>query len=197
MKWGLLICCFLTVEAATTTIKKTINSGKKKFACTFSLEYDYYSGVDLGGSEISCKPGKPKQRRPINVELVSDDGIVFVGTIKINPSRIVFLQIESWPMTTSGSTAETTTYLGQTFPPPNAEEEVEFKEIYANVSSEPRPALLSGCGIDNLEGNMRRALHDTKSFTNMLKTQFWTDGKVGGWGQGGEQTVCSQRFYFC
>ena len=57
---------------------------------------------------------------------------------------------------------------------------MEFKEIYANISSDPRPALLSGCGIDNFEENMRRALKDTKSFTNMQATQFWPDGKVGG-----------------
>jgi hypothetical protein len=204
MRWLLALSFLVLAEATTTTIKEKIKVGKKTFSCSFTLVHTANS-VNIGRSSVACSPKKPKGKQA-NVEL-EKDGIVFVGKIKINPSKIISMVIEAPTTTTEDTTTEastteaTTTDSGTTFEGTTEEgttgtedtttwegttepvagnfsaEEVEFKEIYANVSSDTQQLYRHGCGIDNFEDNIRKSLNH-RSYTNMLSTQFWKDGKI-------------------
>ena len=116
-------------------------------------------------------------KAPIDVTLASDDGLVFAGTIKINPTKIVSMVIEGPTSTTYEPTTEGTTFTWPTTVQVAgnfSEEDEEFKEIYANATADIEPLYNHGCGIDNVEVEMRRL----RSYTNMKENMFWANAKI-------------------
>ena len=175
-RWVAALSLLAVCNAVTTNINERITAGKKTFSCKFKLVHDYTT-VNIRSSKLTCTPKKPKVKTPIDVTLVSDDGLVFSGTVKINPTKIVSMGIEGPTSTTFESTTEGTTFTWPTTVPVAgnfSEEEVEFKEIYANATADIEPLYNHGCGIDNVEMEMRRL----RSYTNMQANQFWANAKI-------------------
>ena len=175
-RWVAALSLLAVCNAVTTNINERITAGKKTFSCKFKLVHDYTT-VNIRSSKLTCTPKKPKVKTPIDVTLVSDDGLVFSGTVKINPTKIVSMGIEGPTSTTFESTTEGTTFTWPTTVPVAGNfsvEEVEFKEIYANATADIEPLYNHGCGIDNVEMEMRRL----RSYTNMQANQFWANAKI-------------------
>merc|ERR1719419_707808 len=174
----LIILGSLSSEALETTIKQMIKVGKKKYQCTFNLVFTD-SIVDLASSQLTCK-GKGKVKSA-NVELTYED-YIFTGTIKINPTAIIFMDVTPPPTTRSTPLIfETTTeFVGTTFEPNQTAgiEEIEFKEIYNNVSNILKPEHGHFCGIEPIEENMLRSLKGTKGYTNTHPDKFWPNGVI-------------------
>jgi hypothetical protein len=159
----IFLLCFYFVDAEITSITHSMIVGRRTFSCDFVLHHTD-SEVDIPNSSLTCMPRKPKIRGGKSVELTS--GIfTFVGLIKINPSRILRMSVEA--------TYEETTVIPYSNSSNNNNEEIEFKEISAHISSQPMAEYRHSCGVDKLEENMR-----TKSYTNMALTQFWTNAQV-------------------
>jgi len=170
-----------TVDCITTNVPKAIRVGKKSFKCTFKLVHTT-TVVNTKQSKVSCSPKKPKVKS-VNVELYSAS-YEFFGRISINPTKIISMDVS--PMTTTPEATtkstpwnpETTTNMPGTTLPSNqtsGPEEVEFKELYRNISSVIKPQYRHFCGIEPIEENMRRM---DKSYTSMSSDQFWDNAVV-------------------
>ena len=115
--WFLVILGHFSAHSLDATIKQRVVVGKKKFQCTFVLKYTDLQ-VDVRESRLTCAPKKPKIKSAI-VELTSD-GYTLTGTIKINPTKIISMDVHPPPTTRSTPSAiETTTGIEGTTNQPN------------------------------------------------------------------------------
>ena len=180
------------VQSLSQTIKQNVVVKRKVFKCVFKLTFSP-TVVNVQRSTATCSPTKPKAKN-VKIELKSGD-YIFNGAININPTKLVSMTVSSKTTTPPPTTTTTTTLstFGQTTfvettigtgtgtqettTRPNQTsgvEEVEFKELYNNVSSEYAPEYSHVCGIDFLEENMKKE----KSYTNMAPAQFWANAVV-------------------
>merc|ERR1719450_1248163 len=134
----------------TTKFKLEFQVGRIKYKCNFILKHTD-ERVYRGGSKMTCKPNK-WSRSVVDVEYETDN-YKFIGQVKA-PKTIVSMEV----LTTSRVV------------------EMEFKEMYANVSSQIRNEYKHTCGIDTLEANMR--MSRTRSWTNMDDTEFWANARI-------------------
>ena len=124
------------VEALSSSIiKRIVVDITTDFQCTFELSYTE-TEVDLWESFATCSPDEPTDVTNIEVKLSASNGYEFTGLININPTEIVSMTIDN-----------------AIAPEPSADsdsgpEEVEFKEIYSNVTAEELPDNRHYCGID-------------------------------------------------
>jgi len=168
----LLLAIPSLVQSITSTIRQQVVANKKRFQCTFTLKHTD-NEVNTKTSKVSCSPKRPK-KITANVELVLGN-YSFVGKIRINPTRIISMTCTMGPTASWNTTSqfEKTTLQSN---PTSGPEEIEFKKLYTNSSSEIMPEYKHFCGIDLIEDNMRRLMG--RSFTSMSQDQFWADAVI-------------------
>jgi len=162
----LLILGYFGAHSMKTKIDKRISVGSKNFKCKFQLKHTT-TDVNLKRSKFSCTPKKLKLRKPVDIELESQNGFSFSGTIKINPNKILEMNVHF----ATTEPPQTTTPLPL---PSSGSEEVDFKEIYTNVSSEIKDEYKHSCGIDTIEEEEI----SNRGFTLMEKDSFWANAEV-------------------
>jgi len=102
---------------------------------------------------------------PVDITLESPDGFTFVGSIKIRPNKILEMNV-SFATTENPETTSVPM-------PTSGNEEVEFKKLYNNVSSNIRNMQGFSCGVDHIEKE-----EINRGFTDRTPDELWADGEV-------------------
>ena len=125
------------VEALYSSIsKRIVVDVTTDFFCTFDLSYSE-TEVDLWESFVFCDPYEPTGITNVDVTLSAPNGFEFSGVININPTEIVSMKIDNAIQSPADSTDSDA-----------SPEEMEFKEIFNNITDEELPDYKHSCGID-------------------------------------------------
>jgi len=163
----IIIICQAGVDALSSTISKLIAVNvTTSLQCTFDLTYSDTT-VDLPESFVTCWPDEPAEIQDLDVFLTASNGFEFSGTININPTQILVMAI----------------YKG--FQPPDdasdsdaSPEEMEFKEIYNNVSEKELPDERHQCGTETIMEEDETEQRRNRSYTNRDPKSIATDAVI-------------------
>lgn len=147
----LLLLGHLGVQSLSTTINKKVGIGNNNFQCTFVLKHTAKK-VNVKKSSVNCSPKTPRKQFA-NLALTSDEHNFF-GKIKVNPSRIISMNVEA--RTTAEIQGANNQSLGQ--------EEFE--------SEQPHQAT---CGTDDIDENTNKT---GNRWTYLKPLKFWADAIV-------------------
>ena len=155
------------MDALSSTISKLIAVNvTTSLQCTFDLAYSDTT-VDLPESFVTCWPDEPAEIQNLDVFLTASNGFEFSGTININPTQILVMGIDKGfqpPDEASDSDA--------------SPEEMEFKEIYNNVSEEELPDERHQCGTETIMEEDETEQRRNRSFTNRDPKSIATDAVI-------------------
>merc|ERR1719318_2177626 len=155
------------VEALYSSIsKRIVVNVTTDFFCTFELSYSE-TEVDLWESFVFCDPYEPTGITNVDVTLSAPNGFEFSGVININPTEILSMKIDN----AIQSPAEFTDADA-------SPDEIEFKEIFNNVTDEELPDYKHACGVDPVYEEFKEGARRNRSYVSSDPVKFWTDAVV-------------------